>query len=104
MATTQTPVETEAPESPAGLTHKQIRTIIIGLMAGMLLAALDQTIVSTAIRTIGDELHGLGDHRLPDHVDRHDAALREVVGHLRAPSAVPDGHLDLHHRVVAERV
>ena len=59
MATTQTPVETAPPESPAGLTHKQILTIIVGLMAGMFLAALDQTIVSTAIRTIGDDLHGL---------------------------------------------
>ena len=31
----------------------------MGLLMGMFLAALDQTIVSTAIRTIGDELHGL---------------------------------------------
>src|SRR6185312_654628 len=30
-----------------------------GLMAGMLLAALDQTIVSTSIRVIADDLHGL---------------------------------------------
>ena len=59
MATTHTAAETAAPPSPGGLSHKQIQTIIIGLMAGMLLAALDQTIVSTAIRTIGDELHGL---------------------------------------------
>jgi EmrB/QacA subfamily drug resistance transporter len=41
------------------LSHGQIRTILFGLMAGMFLAALDQTIVSTAIRTIGDDLHGL---------------------------------------------
>ena len=34
-------------------------TILSGLMLGMFLAALDQTIVSTAIRTIGDDLHGL---------------------------------------------
>ncbi len=46
-------------ESPAGLTHAQIRTILIGLMAGMLLAALDQTIVSTSIRVIADDLQGL---------------------------------------------
>ena len=60
MATTHpTAVKTAAPPSPAGLSHKQIQTILIGLMFGMLLAALDQTIVSTAIRTIGDELHGL---------------------------------------------
>src|SRR6195952_3950674 len=51
--------QTQVAESPAGLTHKQIQTILIGLMAGMLLAALDQTIVSTSIRTIADDLHGL---------------------------------------------
>lgn len=40
-------------------THSQIMRILTGLLLGMFLAALDQTIVSTAIRTIGDELHGL---------------------------------------------
>ena len=48
-----------APADPDGLTHKQILTILSGLMLGMFLAALDQTIVSTSIRTIGDDLHGL---------------------------------------------
>jgi EmrB/QacA subfamily drug resistance transporter len=45
--------------SDGGLSHKQIMTILSGLMLGMFLAALDQTIVSTAIRTIGDDLNGL---------------------------------------------
>lgn len=45
-------------ESPAGFTHRQILVIMSGLMLGMLLAALDQTIVSTAIRTIADDLDG----------------------------------------------
>ncbi|MGV8966198.1 MAG: MDR family MFS transporter [Cellulomonas sp.] len=40
-------------------THRQIITILGGLMIGMFLAALDQTIVATSIRTIGDSLHGL---------------------------------------------
>ncbi len=40
-------------------THREILTIIGGLMIGMFLAALDQTVVTTAIRTIGDDLHGL---------------------------------------------
>ncbi|GAB3587278.1 MDR family MFS transporter [Calidifontibacter terrae] len=40
-------------------THSQILRILTGLLLGMFLAALDQTIVSTAIRTIGDDLHGL---------------------------------------------
>jgi EmrB/QacA subfamily drug resistance transporter len=33
--------------------------ILVGLMLGMFLAALDQTIVAAAMRTIGDDLHGL---------------------------------------------
>ncbi|MDN5930960.1 MAG: MFS transporter, partial [Pseudonocardia sp.] len=45
---------------PAGLlTHRQILTIFAGLMIGMFLAALDQTIVATSIRTIADDLDGL---------------------------------------------
>lgn len=41
------------------LSHHEIVPILIGLMMGMFLAALDQTIVATSIRTIGDELNGL---------------------------------------------
>ena len=47
------------PAIPPWFTHAQIRTILLGLMAGMLLAALDQTIVATSIRTIADDLNGL---------------------------------------------
>ena len=43
----------------ANLTHNQIVTILTGLMLGMFLAALDQTIVATSIRTIADKLNGL---------------------------------------------
>ncbi|MGI5126318.1 MDR family MFS transporter [Pseudonocardia sp. CA-107938] len=48
-----------APAPTPSLSHRQILTIFAGLMIGMFLAALDQTIVSTAIRTIADDLHGL---------------------------------------------
>ncbi|MFE6736067.1 MDR family MFS transporter [Microbacterium sp. NPDC057650] len=41
------------------MTHRQILFVIYGLMAGMFLSSLDQTIVGTAIRTIGDDLNGL---------------------------------------------
>ena len=41
------------------LDHKEVVPILIGLMLGLFLAALDQTIVATAIRTIGDDLQGL---------------------------------------------
>jgi EmrB/QacA subfamily drug resistance transporter len=48
-----------APTGSGELSHRQIMTILSGLMLGMFLASLDQMIVSTAIRTIGDDLHGL---------------------------------------------
>lgn len=41
------------------LDHKEIVPILVGLMSGLFLAALDQTIVATAIKTIGDDLNGL---------------------------------------------
>ncbi|MEV6058116.1 DHA2 family efflux MFS transporter permease subunit [Streptomyces sp. NPDC052107] len=62
MTTSASPARggTEAISEPVGrLTHRQIMTILSGLMLGMFLAALDQTIVSTSIRTIADDLHGL---------------------------------------------
>ena len=40
-------------------THKEIMVILGGLMTGMLLAALDQTIVSTALKNIVEEFNGL---------------------------------------------
>ncbi|WP_241898120.1 MULTISPECIES: MDR family MFS transporter [unclassified Leucobacter] len=57
----------QAPAAQAGaadapkpiMSHRQILFVIYGLMAGMFLSSLDQTIVGTAIRTIGDDLHGL---------------------------------------------
>ena len=50
-----------APAAPSQgiMSHRQILFVIFGLMAGMFLSALDQTVVGTAIRTIGDDLHGL---------------------------------------------
>src|SRR5947208_13479108 len=49
------------PAAPQGanLSHRQIQVVFFGLMAGMLLAALDQTIVATALPTILGDLGGL---------------------------------------------
>ena len=44
---------------PGALSHRQIVTILVGLMMGMFLAALDQTIVASAMRVIADDLKGL---------------------------------------------
>ena len=49
-----------APSSPPSFTHRQILIIFSGLMTGLFLAALDQTIVATALPTIVGELGGLG--------------------------------------------
>ncbi|SNR95264.1 drug resistance transporter, EmrB/QacA subfamily [Geodermatophilus pulveris] len=46
------------PDEHGVFSHRQILTIVAGLMVAMFLAALDQTIVSTAIRTIADDLQG----------------------------------------------
>ena len=51
------PTGAPAAPAPATLTHRQILVVLSGLLLGMFLAALDQTIVSTAMRTIADELN-----------------------------------------------
>lgn len=41
------------------MTAREIWLVLIGLMSGMFLSALDQTVVGTAMRTISDDLNGL---------------------------------------------
>ncbi len=43
-------------------THREILIIMSALMMAMLLAALDQTIVATALPTIASDLHGLNEY------------------------------------------
>ncbi|WP_341360732.1 hypothetical protein V5H98_06115 [Georgenia sp. M64] len=40
------------------LSHRQVLTVLVGLMLGMLVSALSQTIVATALPTIVGELGG----------------------------------------------
>jgi EmrB/QacA subfamily drug resistance transporter len=47
-----------APPAAALLTHRQILTVLSGLLLGMFLAALDQMIVASAMKTIADQLEG----------------------------------------------
>lgn len=65
-ANTTTPKRSSAAENKQAiadsggiLSHRQILFIIFGLMAGMFLSALDQTIVGTSMRTVADDLDGL---------------------------------------------
>jgi len=50
-----------AARHPRQLTHPEIRTVLAGVMLAMFLAALDQTIVATALPTIGRHFNDLGD-------------------------------------------
>ncbi|WP_461173024.1 MFS transporter [Arthrobacter sp. Z1-9] len=53
------PKPTAARAAGETLTPRQIVTVMVGLMLGMFLASLDQTIVSTSIYTIANDLDGL---------------------------------------------
>ncbi|WP_240977355.1 MDR family MFS transporter [Planctomonas sp. JC2975] len=59
MSEAATPASEQSARPSPIMSHRQILFVIFGLMAGMFLSALDQTVVGTAIRTIGDDLHGL---------------------------------------------
>jgi EmrB/QacA subfamily drug resistance transporter len=58
---TRARVARRAPAEPAPLKHEEIRAVIVGLMLAMFLGALDQTIVATALPTIGRHFGDLGD-------------------------------------------
>lgn len=64
MASTHTDTELPDPppsdeQAPSPLTRRQVNWVFLGVMLTMLLGALDQTIVSTALPTIVGELNGL---------------------------------------------
>lgn len=55
------PDSTKAPKltSTEPMSSREIWLVLVGLMSGMFLSALDQTVVGTAMRTISDDLNGL---------------------------------------------
>src|SRR5664279_4767414 len=53
--------KSHAPAQPRPLTHPEVRAIVLGIMLAMFLGALDQTIVATALPTIGRHFSNLGD-------------------------------------------
>ncbi|NEW39782.1 MFS transporter [Nocardia cyriacigeorgica] len=60
MTTSTTRADAGPPETGESttLSHRQVLTILSGLLLGMFLAALDQNIVSVAIVNIANSLHG----------------------------------------------
>jgi MFS family permease len=55
----RTPMSQDTATQTGQPTHKEIMGVLAGLMVGMLLAALDQTIVSTALKSIVETFNGL---------------------------------------------
>jgi len=51
----------EPPLEPPALSHPEIRAIVLGIMLAMFLGALDQTIVATALPTIGRHFGNIND-------------------------------------------
>src|SRR5262249_28777743 len=51
----------EPPREPPALSHPEIRAIVLGIMLAMFLGALDQTIVATALPTIGRHFGNIND-------------------------------------------
>ena len=87
-----------------GLSHRSVLLIIGALMLGMLLAALDQTIVSTALPTIVGDLQGwlahrLGHHGVPAGSDRVDAAVGQARRPVRPEDLLPGRDRDLPRRL-----
>ena len=96
-----TPAATAA--HPAGqpwgltLSRKRIVLVIVSLILGMLLAALDQTIVGTAMPHIVADLNGLQHYAwvgdgLPARLDRLDADLGQALRRLRAQAFLHSRH------------
>jgi len=59
LSTDTTPLESAGAEASRLADRRKLLIVIGALMMGMFLAALDQTIVSTALPTIAGDLHGL---------------------------------------------
>ena len=55
------PTKADALPEMRALTHPEVRAIVLGIMLAMFLGALDQTIVATALPTIGRHFGNLED-------------------------------------------
>ena len=92
------------PESSSALISPQRRNFIfVTVLLGMLLAALDQTIVATALPTIVADLGGagtvLGGDQLPAGRDDRHRAGRQVRRPVRPQGRLPGGGGVLHDRL-----
>ena len=88
-AASNAPVASSTPHG-GYLSHRQILVVMGGLMAGMFLAALDQSIVGVALPKITSDLGRagqavLGRHRVPADLDRRHPAVGQDLRPARPP-------------------
>src|SRR5437764_7621629 len=85
------------------LTRSEVRTILMSLMLTMFLAALDQTIVATALPTIGGQFHDVSnlswDHRVSAGFHGRGAGVRDAKRHLRPARHDRHGAQPIHRRI-----
>jgi hypothetical protein len=100
----QSRLEAHTADADGYLSHRQILVVMSGLMAGMFLGALDQSIVGTALPTITSDLGGLDE--LSWVVTAYlltATAVGQDLRPLRSPDHLPGGDPDLPSRVAALR-
>ena len=102
------PLETvSAPSSrvePDTLSHRQKRLIVTCMMLPVFLGSIDQSILATALPTIGRSLgrgaqSALADHGLSDRLHRAHAALRQICRHSRPSRRDADRDHRLYDRI-----
>ena len=96
-----TPVAPATPAPRGTMSHAEVRTIFFGLMLAVFLAALNQTIIATALadhrpafRRLRESV--LGGHRLSPDLDGGGAALRQALRHLGPARDDPARHRPVH--------
>ena len=87
--------------APVELPHRARMRILGAVMVGIFLAALDQTVVGTALPRIITDLNGnelytwaITAYLLTSHHQR--TAVRQAVGPVRAPADLPVRYRHLH--------
>ena len=101
---------TEHPSAgdPQALSHRDKRLIAISMMLPVFLGSVDQSVLASALPTIGRDLGGVHnlpwlDHRFSDRLDRADPALRQVRRYPRPARRHAHRHLGLHDRLAYQR-
>src|SRR6476620_1972401 len=90
------------------LTHRQTLLIVLGVLLPTFMGSLDQTILATALPTIGRafgdvQQPALADHGISARIDGNHPALRQDRRYPWPPLHAAHRHPDLHSRLAGLR-